>query len=79
MPRALVDRKAHPWPSTVTEVLRVARGVDDRAGDGVDLAPGGARPHRLERRLLGAQDDLVDLRVARVELPVAKVRVQSEA
>ena len=67
-PRPLVDVEPDPVAQPVAEVLGVAGGVDDRAGDGVDLAPGGAGAHGRQRRLLSLEDELVDLAVARVEV-----------
>ena len=51
-------RSARAWPAA----------VDDLARDGVDLAARRPGAHGRERRLLGAQHELVDLAVARIDL-----------
>jgi len=63
-----VHLEADAVPEPVAEVLGVAAVVDDRARDRVYLAAARARADRRERLALGAQDELVDRAVARVEL-----------
>ena len=78
-PRRLVDVEPDAVPEAMAEVVAVARGGDDVAGDRVDLATGRARLDGVQRGDLRAQDERVGL----LELvghasPVAQVRVQSE-
>src|SRR3954447_2756659 len=76
-PRPLVDLEPDPVSEAVAEVLGVARVVDDRARDRVDLPAGRARPHRGEGGLLRAQHEVVDIAVARVDLAAGPERARA--
>ena len=67
-PRRLVDLEPDAVAEPVAEVVPVPLGGDQVARHGVDLAARRAGPHGVERRLLGAQDEVVDLRQVVVEL-----------
>src|SRR5215213_6858089 len=66
--------EAYPVTQPVSEVLATARVLDDRAGRAVNLPANGplarldGRRERVERRLLRARHELVDLAVAGARL-----------